>query len=386
MLKPMLIAGGEVLGPDGLAQVDLRLEDGRIAALSDGLRAQPGETVLDARGLLVLPGIVDIHGDAFERQIMPRPKVHFPLDVALAETDRQLAVNGITTAFHGITLSWEPGLRSLENSAAVVRALDDLRDELSVEHRLHIRWETFALDAEAQAGEWLALPVAPLFAFNDHTTASFHKRTDVVKVRSWAERAGVDETEYRAMLDQVWARRDEVEPAIERLAARARECGVAMLSHDDTGPQMRARFRALGCGVAEFPLTWETAEAARAAGEHVVFGAPNVVRGGSHIGAVNAADAVERGVCTVLASDYYYPAPLVAVFRLVGERGLPLAQVWPLISGNAARAAGLADRGALTEGQRADVVLVRANGDGRPRVAATVANGRIAHLGEPGLL
>ncbi|MDX1729628.1 MAG: alpha-D-ribose 1-methylphosphonate 5-triphosphate diphosphatase, partial [Aurantimonas coralicida] len=32
---------------------------------------------LDAEGLLVLPGIVDIHGDAFERQIMPRPGVRF---------------------------------------------------------------------------------------------------------------------------------------------------------------------------------------------------------------------------------------------------------------------------------------------------------------------
>ena len=65
------------------------------------------------RGALVLPGVVDIHGDAFERQIMPRPRTMFPLDIALLDTDRQLAANGITTAYHGITVSWEPGLRSL---------------------------------------------------------------------------------------------------------------------------------------------------------------------------------------------------------------------------------------------------------------------------------
>jgi len=381
----MLIAGGEVLGPDGVDLADLRLAEGRIAAVADALPPLPDEKVLDASGLLVLPGIVDIHGDAFERQIMPRPEVHFPLDVALLDTDRQLAANGITTAFHGLTLSWEPGLRSLENGAAVVAALEATREQLTVDHRLHIRWETFALDAEAQVHSWLTAKVPPLFAFNDHTTGSVRKRTDPVKMRSWAQRCGLSEADYRGLLDAVWARRTEVEPAIERIAAAARRRGVTMLSHDDTSPEVRARYRALGCSVAEFPLTWETAAAARAAGEHVVLGAPNVVRGGSHIGAVNAAEAAEAGRCTVLASDYYYPAPLSAAFRLAADGRLDLAQAWPLVSRNPAQAAGLDDRGELSEGRRADVVLVRA-GAGAPRVVATISDGRLVHLGEPGLL
>jgi alpha-D-ribose 1-methylphosphonate 5-triphosphate diphosphatase len=52
----------------------------------------------DAGGYLVLPGIVDLHGDAFERQLMPRPGVHFAPVSALLETDRQLLANGIITA------------------------------------------------------------------------------------------------------------------------------------------------------------------------------------------------------------------------------------------------------------------------------------------------
>ena len=48
--------------------------------------ASRGRTPLaiNARHLLVLPGIVDLHGDAFERQMMPRAGVDFPIDVALA--------------------------------------------------------------------------------------------------------------------------------------------------------------------------------------------------------------------------------------------------------------------------------------------------------------
>ncbi len=71
-------------------------------------------------GLLVLPGIIDIHGDAFERQMMPRPGVDFPIDVALFESDRQAIANGITTVFHGVTWSWEPGPPGFGNPRAML--------------------------------------------------------------------------------------------------------------------------------------------------------------------------------------------------------------------------------------------------------------------------
>ena len=63
-----------------------------------------------------------------------------------------------------------------------------------------------------------------------------------------------------------------------------------------------------------------------------------------------AADMIARGCCTVLASDYYYPAPLLAAFRLAADKVAPLAQAWAYVSANPARAARLADRGRLAEG------------------------------------
>ena len=74
-MERLRITGGRVLlRSDGEQMVDLSLEDGRIAGIDRGGRGAE----LDARGLLVLPGIVDIHGDAFERQLQPRPGVGFP--------------------------------------------------------------------------------------------------------------------------------------------------------------------------------------------------------------------------------------------------------------------------------------------------------------------
>ena len=148
-----------------------------------------------------------------------------------------------------------------------------------------------------------------------------------------------------------------------------------MLSHDDESPAMRQAFRAQGVAIAEFPVNEETAREAAEAGDFIVFGAPNVVRGGSHTGWTKASDMIAKGLCSVLASDYYYPAPLLAAFRLAADGVLPLAEAWQLISSAPARAAGLADRGVLAAGQRADIILVDDTVPLRPRIVARHCRG-----------
>jgi alpha-D-ribose 1-methylphosphonate 5-triphosphate diphosphatase len=372
-----------------LADTFVRTESDVIASVGDGSQASEA-AVLDATGLLVLPGIVDLHGDGFERSLMPRPGIFFDHAVALAEADRNLVAQGITTAYFGLTVSWEPGLRSLEAGHATVAALRKLRNELACDARLQIRWETFALDAVDAVAGWLAEEPRPVLAFNDHTTQSLEKRTDAKKIQSWAERCGLTKDEYLSLLHRVALRGGEVPGAISALARRARELGVRMLSHDDRLIEQRHYYRDLGASVCEFPLTRAAIEDARCHGEHTVLGAPNILRGGSHTGALTATEMIGEGLCTVLASDYYYPSQLAAAFKLARDFGLPLAAAWPLISANAAAAAGLSDRGTIAPGKRADLVLVDADGRAAPQVVATIIAGRLCHLSrdilEAGLL
>ena len=84
----------------------------------------------------------------------------------------------------------------------------------------------------------------------------------------------------------------------------------------------------------------------------------------------------EAGVCRVLTSDYFYPALTQAPFVLAARGVLSLAQAWALMSANPAAAAGLADRGTLAPGKRADIVLVEPGP--LPRMVATIAAGRLA--------
>ena len=91
---------------------------------------------------------------------------------------------------------------------------------------------------------------------------------------------------------------------------------------------------------------------------------------------------IEKGLCSILASDYYYPAPILAAFRLAADHVLPLHDAWNLISAAPARAAGLTDRGVLAEGRRADLILVDDQIPLRPRVVAAIVAGRLVHLTE----
>jgi alpha-D-ribose 1-methylphosphonate 5-triphosphate diphosphatase len=368
------ITNGQVLlAADGVQPIDVSLADGRIgrlggAAIGAGMR-------LDASDLLVLPGIVDIHGDAFERQVQPRPGVDFPADLALADTESQLLANGITTAFHGITLSWEPGLRSLTQWKKLLDALGARR--WTCDMRVHLRWEAYNLDALEVALADIAAGRVHLVAFNDHTPSILKKTADPVAGAKYSDRAGMKLDDFRALTERISGRAGEVPAALERIGAAAREAGVALASHDDATIATRGAFRARGARICEFPMAEEVGEDARAAGDWVVMGCPNVVRGGSHLGWASAGRLAEAGICSVLSSDYFYPAMMRAALILAGRGVLDLPRAWALISTNPAAAVGLTDRGFIAEGARADLVLVDPV---QPRVIATIAGGRIAHL------
>jgi len=372
------ITGGRLLTAAGTIESDtsVSIEDGRIA----GLGGRNGQRSLDASGLIMLPGIIDLHGDAFERQLMPRPGVRFDPCLALLDTDRQLICNGITTAFHAVTYSWEPGLRGAEAGRAFVAALDAMADVLACDTRLHLRWETFNLDVEAEVADWIRAGTVALLAFNDHTPAIVRRSGEDKTLTPYAERSGMSLADFRALVDRIGARRSAVPAAIERLAAVARAAAIPMASHDDDTPDIRRWFDSLGCRISEFPQNEPTARLAHDTGCHIIMGAPNVVRGGSHLSLIGAADMVGKGLCTVLSSDYYYASMANAAFRLVADEVCDLPTAWRLISENPARAAGLDDRGSLAAGKRADLVLVDDSRPGLPRVVATIVGGRPVFL------
>lgn len=397
--SPILIEGATVVFGDRLQPASIRIEEGRITVI-DG--ARDGAAVIDGRGHLLGPAFVDVHGDAFERQLMPRAGTMLPVAPALLETDRQLAANGIATAFHALTLSWEPGLRSVDNGRAVVSSLDTLASRLMVDNRVQLRWETFCFEAIDLIRDALSGPRQPSIAFNDHTSMllldpsiSLQERPFDLdpnfpaldpgspvfadKMAERAKRAKLPVSDMIAMARTMWERRPQVLAAINEVSALGEAAGAPMLSHDDSQIETRDFYRARGARICEFPMNRRVARAARDAGDFIVFGAPNATRGGSHLASIGAADMIREGLCDILASDYYYPAMLLGLARLKADGVGSLQDLWPLVSGNPARASGLDDRSTIKVGSRADLILVEWPEGDVPVVRRTWVAGREAY-------
>lgn len=402
-MSQFTITGASVYLPDEIVETSVTVENGVIADIGGAVK---GEEV-DGRSYILAPALVDIHGDAFERQIMPRPGVFFPMEAAIMETDRQLASNGIATAYHAVTLSWEPGLRSLERSGELIKALQTFAPRLTVENRVQLRWETFCFDAITIIEEALSSPLLPAIAFNDHTSmavlhpdismqtrpfdhvpdypvANMESEDFANKMKARGSRAGLSGPDYASLLRETWAKRPEVPAVIEKVAQLGRDHNCPMLSHDDTQKETRDYYRALGADICEFPMNNALAQSTHEDGDKIIFGAPNAVRGGSHLGASpNAAEMVQAGLCDILASDYYYPAMLAGVARLDADNRADRLALWKLISTNPAKAMKLNDRGEIAVGKRADLVLVGWPEGHTPAIRRTWVGGRLAYAATP---
>ncbi|UOR15680.1 dihydroorotase [Qipengyuania aquimaris] len=70
-VSPITIANGRILTPSGIEDGALRLADGAIAAIGQDI-AEEGDSIVDARGKLVAPGLVDLGVFAVDK-----PAFHF---------------------------------------------------------------------------------------------------------------------------------------------------------------------------------------------------------------------------------------------------------------------------------------------------------------------
>ncbi|WP_170783808.1 alpha-D-ribose 1-methylphosphonate 5-triphosphate diphosphatase [Ruegeria lacuscaerulensis] len=368
----LTFTGAEVLLPgDGLALADLSLAKGVI---------QPDRAgrAVDLNGFLVLPGIIDLHGDGFERHIAPRRGAMKQMDEGILAAEAELAANGITTAVLAQFYSWEGGVRGPEFAGQVFDAIASVRDSVVTDLLPQLRFETHMLDDYVGLPERIAAWQVPYVVFNDHLP---HDRLaegrKPPRLTGQALKAGRNPEMHFEMLLSMHARGSEVPMALDSLCTVLEKQNVRMGSHDDATAQTRADWRARGVKISEFPETLEAAEAARAAGDHIILGSPNVVRGGSHKGNVSALDLITMGFCDALASDYHYPSPRRAALMLAKSGLVDFAEAWALVSSGPARVLGLNDRGTLATGKRADLTILDKQ---THRVAATMAEGRFSYM------
>ncbi len=354
------LQGADVLTPTGWIQdATVLVEDGRFTQIDQAIKPS-GFVLIDITGLQMLPGIVDIHGDAFERMICPRPGVIFPLEIAITENDHTLLAAGITTFYYSITDSFEPGLRSRDTARQLINTILNEHFHLNVESRIHIRHEQSNTDKHNELCGWLENGKVHLLSLNNHLPDATDDETLARYTKGLQQRIKLSPTEIRSLVEAAMARQEEGLQQIEHLVEQAHQLQIPVASHDDESEADVALSAKRQVAIAEFPASIALAVQSRNYGAAVLMGAPNLIRGGSHVGYMSVAAAAEAKVLDCLCSDYHYPSLFHAPFKMAEVGLMSFEESWKLVSTQPAQAAGIADRkGAIALGLEADFLLVK---------------------------
>lgn len=370
-----ILTNARIVTPEAVIDGHVVLRDGVIASFDEGPAS--GE---DMGGDILIPGLVELHTDHIEGHFNPRPRVMWNKMAAIQAHDNQIAGSGITTVFDALRVGTEEnGTLTADDMAEMGRTIDRAVAEgrVRADHYIHLRCEVSAADVVEGFDKIAANPRLKLVSLMDHAPGQ-RQFADMDAYRAYFQKKlNLSDADFDAFSARRLAESERHAPPARRaIAGVCRERGIAVASHDDATAAHVAEAIELGTRIAEFPTTVDAASASRDAGLHVLMGAPNIVRGGSHSGNVSAIELLRRGTLDILSSDYVPFSMLQAVFALAesGECDLPAAI--RLVTANPAAAVGLADRGAIARGLRGDLVRVSTSAGDPPVVRAVWREGR----------
>jgi alpha-D-ribose 1-methylphosphonate 5-triphosphate diphosphatase len=335
--------------------------DGRVAGYGEGNAPAGSE---DAGGDLVMPGLIELHTDHLEAHYVPRPKVFWDPIAAVVSYDGQLATSGLTTGLDSLRVWREDGADEVDGRAGLLaEAITSARadDLLRADHFLHLRCEIPMPSVVEEATELVGRPDVRLISLMDHTPGQRQFR-DEGKLRDYYRGKGGGRTD--AELDVLFERRFAYQKAyaatnMREIVALAHLHRIPLASHDDTTEENVTDAVRDRVSVAEFPTTMEAARGLHEAGIGILMGAPNVVRGGSQSGNIAAVDLAREGLLDILSSDYIPSSLLMAALQLPQRvPAIDLASAVRTVTKRPAEAVGLADRGEIAIGKRADLIRV----------------------------
>ncbi|MEB2325292.1 MAG: alpha-D-ribose 1-methylphosphonate 5-triphosphate diphosphatase [Pseudomonas sp.] len=378
MPAEQILSNARLVLADQVFHGSLLIRDGLIADIAAGTSSLPQAQDLD--GALLLPGLIELHTDNLEKHMSPRPGVDWPSASAVLTHDAQIVAAGITTVFDALSIGdINPKGKRMQQLGVMLEAIAaaEAAGQTRAEHRLHLRCEVSHPQCLELFRELVEQPLVQLVSVMDHAPgqrqfARMEKYREYYMGKYHLSPAEMD-TFVSEQLANSARHSDQQRAAIVDIC-RSRE--LALASHDDATLDHVEESAGYGMAIAEFPTTFEAAEASHARGLKVLMGAPNIVRGGSHSGNIAAADLAQRGVLDILSSDYYPASLLQAALGLAEQdNGYDLPRAIATISLAPARAAGLDDRGEIAVGLRADLVQAQVH-KGQPVIGQVWRQGR----------
>jgi 5-methylthioadenosine/S-adenosylhomocysteine deaminase len=382
MSAETLISGGTVLSMDpaigDLRRGDVLLRDGEIAAVAASIEAPPGATVIDAGGMIVMPGLVESHRHLFysafrgsmvdftmsdwKQEFLPRIAAKLIPEDVYAST----LLGAVEAISQGITtvLDWCSVANTGEHADAALAAIRTGGIRAVFAHGSSIGRK---LGTEAPAEAWSSAR-----RMREEELAD-----DGGLVRMALALLGPEQTEWEATADDIATARDLGLPMSMHVGGRrpAPE-GVRRLQEGGLlGPDMNF---AHCCSTTDEELRMIAAAGATATASpsaEILLGSGTPASGrlreaglrlalGADSVASASGDLFEEGRMAIAAERVLRASELYADGANVErteQLGLSTREALEAITSGGAQACWLGEEvGSLTPGKRADVILIRA--------------------------
>ncbi|HEX8988208.1 MAG TPA: alpha-D-ribose 1-methylphosphonate 5-triphosphate diphosphatase, partial [Rhodocyclaceae bacterium] len=190
----MIIRNARIVLSDEVVEGCIAIEDGKIESIDAAATAVAD--AVDFEGDYLLPGLVELHTDNLEKNLMPRPKVRWPTLPAILAHDAQVAAAGITTVLDALSAGDITGdgvrAETLEESVHLTDYAT-AGELLRADHLLHLRCEIAVSNVLDLAQPLIDHPRLRLVSLMDHTpgqrqwTNIEHYRTYVTGKKGWSE-------------------------------------------------------------------------------------------------------------------------------------------------------------------------------------------------------
>ncbi|MCX7821457.1 MAG: phosphonate metabolism protein PhnM [Brevinematales bacterium] len=335
---------------------------------------------IDAGGSYVLPGFIDLHCDAIEKEIEVRPNVHIPFDIAITELDKKMAMAGITTIFHSISFaenfSNKAVLRTMSMADKIIQKIKEMSEKLGVENKIHLRYEITYSEAIPIIEDLIKKSYIDLLSIMDHTPGQGQFKTLEQFKNYYQSHFKDNEHQLEVVIKNKQESRENYGLSnAKKIADICKSFGVPLASHDDDTIEKIDFVRECGAIISEFPMSLEVASYAHNNGISVIVGSPNIVRGGSHNNNIKAIDVIKAGYADIVCSDYIPSTLIYAFAKIYKENILSLPEISKMFSLNPAKAIKLdKETGKIEKNYKANLIIVDLDSE-LPRIQKTFVNG-----------
>ena len=200
-------------------------------------------------------------------------------------------------------------------ATGIIREVNRLAPVLGVRTKAHARFQISNARAIPYLEQLLDEGDIHLFSLTDHTPGQGQYSDLAAYKKISSQVLGLDDAAAAEVIER--KRRETVSlrtDYIWQLVDRCRALGIPVASHDDDTCEKLDIVEEMGIRITEFPINMDTAASASERGMHICYGSPNVVRGISTGGNLNAREAIKAGFGDVLCSDYAPMSLMHAVF------------------------------------------------------------------------